>query len=208
MLTVVERSFAAPRDNLAFDEQLLEEGWQGLRIWESPVHCVVVSRTPCAEPQVNIAACEQAGIEIIQRSSGGGAVLLGPGCLNYSLLLSLDEHPALIDVGHSYPLLLGSVAAALDIPGLTVEESDIAWNGRKVSGNAQRRTRGRLLHHGTLLYGLDIDLVEALLPEPTRRPAYRGARTHRDFLGALPLSPGEIKSRLARLNLQTCYVGI
>lgn len=207
MLTVVERSFAAPRDNLAFDEQLLEEGWQGLRIWESPVHCVVVSRTPRAEPQVNTAACERAGIEIIQRSSGGGAVLLGPGCLNYSLFLSLDEHPALIDVGYSYPLLLGSVATALDIPGLTVEDSDIALDGRKVSGNAQRRTRGKLLHHGTLLHGLDIDLVERLLPEPARRPAYRGARTHRDFLAALPLKPGEIKSRLARLSLPTCYVG-
>lgn len=208
MLPIVERSFAAPRDNLAFDEQLLEEGWQGLRIWECPVHCVVVSRTPRAEPQYHLAACEHARIEVIQRSSGGGAVLLGPGCVNYSLFLSLDNHPELIDVGHSYPLLLGAVAAALGIPGLTIEESDIALNNRKVSGNAQRRTRGKLLHHGTLLYGLNIDLVERLLPEPARRPVYRGARTHREFLAALPLTPDEIKSRLARLRLENCYVGI
>lgn len=201
MLTVVERSFAAPRDNLGFDEQLLEEGWQGLRIWESPVHCAVVSRTPRAEPQVNIPACERVGIEVIQRSSGGGAVLLGPGCLNYSLFLSLDDHPALLDVGHSYPVLLGAVIQALAVPDLTVEESDIALDGRKVSGNAQRRTRGKLLHHGTLLYGFDVDLMERLLPEPARRPAYRGARTHREFLTTLPLSRDEIRMRLARLRL-------
>ncbi|MEX2016797.1 MAG: hypothetical protein WD873_09135, partial [Candidatus Hydrogenedentales bacterium] len=66
--------------------------------------------------------------------------------------------------------------------------SDIARAYRKFSGNAQRRRKHWLLHHGTLLYSADTALYARYLREPADRPEYRGARTHEDFVENLPLA--------------------
>ena len=68
--------------------------------------------------------------------------------------------------------------------------------GRKVSGNAQRRGRRALIHHGTLLYDFDPGLAARYLKEPARQPAYRAARRHAEFIGNLPLSAETIRARL------------
>jgi lipoate-protein ligase A len=60
--------------------------------------------------------------------------------------------------------------------------SDLTLGNLKISGNAQRRKRDRLLFHGTFLLDFDIELVEHLLPMPTREPDYRRRRPHREFL--------------------------
>jgi len=67
---------------------------------------------------------------------------------------------------------------------------------RKFSGNAQRRTRRALLFHGTILYGMNLDLVGQLLPLPQDRPQYRGSRSHADFITNLPVSPESIRAAL------------
>ena len=89
------------------------------------------------------------------------------------------------------------IAAALNVTNLTVAGgTDLALNGRKVSGNAQRRGRRALLHHGTLLYAFDASLAARYLRDPHRQPAYRAGRPHTDFLGNLPLSKEAIEDAL------------
>src|SRR5713226_6021948 len=71
------------------------------------------------------------------------------------------------------------------LPGdpVTVEGfTDLAVNGLKFSGNAQRRKRRCLLFHGTFLLDLDLALVEKLLRPPSRQPAYRENRSRAEFL--------------------------
>ncbi len=125
--------------------------------------------------------------------------MVGPGCLNMALVLSLDRRPWLTDVERSYEWLLGRLAAVLTVDGIAVRSSDLAIRDRKFAGHAQRRVHGALLHHGVALYDFDLELVNALLPEPPRRPAWRGDRSHRDFLANVPLARAEIVERLRRL---------
>ena len=197
MLRVIERTFATPDENLAFDDELLESRTAVLRLWESPSPFVVLGRSGQADREVNLPACRIAGIPVVRRSSGGGTVLQGPGCLNYSVVWPLAQAPALWNVTRSYAVLLGWVAQSLAVPGLTVCGSDILLAGRKVSGNAQRRANGWLLHHGTLLHGLDMALVEQLLAEPLRQPPHRRGRRHTEFMSTLPLSGPVLMQRLA-----------
>src|SRR5437762_424125 len=86
-------------------------------------------------------------------ASGGGTVVLGPGCLCFTLVLAYDRDPALHDIGASYRSVLGRVAGALASVAAATPEgtSDLAVNGVKISGNAQQRKRNHFLHHGTLL---------------------------------------------------------
>jgi lipoate-protein ligase A len=87
---------------------------------------------------------------------------------------------------------LGSPKCEVRVQGHT----DLTLNGVKFSGNAQRRKRRCLLFHGTILLGLDLALVETLLPMPSLQPEYRQNRTHREFVRNLPLDTDAVKRAL------------
>jgi lipoate-protein ligase A len=100
-------------------------------------------------------------------------------------------------VRYSLKWSMDRMRRALALPRLRHEgDSDLAIEKRKVSGNAQRRTRSAILHHGTLLYDFDAARAEQLLKPPQREPRYRRGRLDRDFLGNLPLTAKEIRRRL------------
>ena len=196
-------TLAQPEWNLALDEALLEECAEGgpevLRVWESPVCFIVLGLSGRAEREVDLEACHRDGMPVLRRISGGGTVLLGPGCLNYTLILKKDRDPALAKVESSHDYILSKLTAGLRRfhPDLRHEGiSDMAVGGQKVSGNAQRRIRGAVLLHGTLLYRFDFSPVETYLRFPERRPAYRRDRPHRQFLRNLQTDSASLKQAL------------
>jgi lipoate-protein ligase A len=149
--------------------------------------------------EVDEDACRLDHVPIFRRSSGGGTVLLGGGCLLYSLVLDYGRTPVLAEIRPSYRYILERIRAGLDdaLPGIELAGgSDLALGGRKFSGNAQQRKRRHVLHHGSLLYAFDLDLVGRYLRQPSRQPAYRRDRAHAAFLMNLPLTAEEIKRRL------------
>ncbi len=186
-----------PAENLALDEALLEAAETGeitaplLRLWESPTHCVVLGRSSDAQIEVHLDACQQAHIPILRRSSGGGTILAGPGCLMYSLLLDFFTHPQLraIDLAHQFVLgqlaqMLSSDNTPVSMAGISdlVIASDSTAPQKKFSGNALRLKKNHLLYHGTLLYDFDLDRIDRFLATPTRTPAYRDKRQHTQFV--------------------------
>jgi lipoate-protein ligase A len=187
-------------DNLALDEALLlaaEAGAGGevLRLWEWPQYAVVLGAGCRLAEEVDEERCGIDGVPILRRASGGGTVLLGPGCLLYSLVLRYDRAPELTQIQASYRWILGRIGQALN-GGLPAGISDLALEGRKVSGNAQQRKRDHLLHHGTLLYAFDLERVGRYLRPPPRPPEYRVGREHAAFLRNLDLPRDELKRRL------------
>ncbi len=180
--------------------QTFEEGAPGhlFRTWETGQPAAVVGRNSVVADHVVEDACRRDNVPVLRRFSGGGAVILGPGCLNYALAVSLVSYPALEDVALSFETVLHRLIAALDVPGLSVADgTDLALNGRKVSGNAQRRGRRAFIHHGTLLYAFDARLAARYLKAPPRQPAYRAGRQHTDFISNLPLSRTLLEDRLS-----------
>src|SRR5205823_1074606 len=80
-------------DNLALDEALLLEAEAGragevLRLWEYPRPAVVLGAGCRIAEEVDVAACRADDVPIARRASGGGTVLLGSGCLCFSLVLA------------------------------------------------------------------------------------------------------------------------
>ncbi len=192
--------------NLALDEALLlaaEMDGSGpvLRVWELAATAVVVGAGGVIDEEVDVAACQADGVPILRRSSGGGTVLLGPGCLCFSLVLPYDHAAGLHDLRLSYRYILQRVADALspEVHAGPAGLSDLAVHGRKVSGNSQHRKRQHFLHHGTLLYAADLSRYRRYLPEPRRQPEYRQGRSHEEFLANLPLDASELRRRLRRV---------
>lgn len=213
-MTYLDKTLPTLEGNLALDEALLLDAEEDqpeaparecLRTWEWPGPAVVLGAAGKLAQEVHEEACRCEGVPILRRSSGGGTVLLGKGCLCYSLVLAYDRAPELTEVTSSYRYILGLIAQGLSarMPGVEpAGTSDLALLGRKFSGNSQQRKRHHLLHHGTLLYDFDLDLVGRYLPSPPRQPEYREHRSHGDFLANLPIPLEELKQCLCK-TLQT-----
>ena len=99
--------------------------------------------------------CKKDGVKVIRRISGGGTVLQGKGCLNYSIFLKYGTNENYKSIKRSYIDILGKIIDGFQKKNINIEFyplSDMALDGKKVSGNAQARKRTFFLHHGTFLY--------------------------------------------------------
>ncbi len=202
MMRLLELTLPSPAENLALDEALLleQDGVAGewLRFWESPVHFVTLGVSGKMRNDVDVDACTRDGVPILRRASGGGTVLQGPGSLNYALVLSLDLRPELRDVTRGYRSILERTASAIGVDEASQQgTSDLAVAGVKFSGNAQKRTRRAILHHGTLLWGFDLGLIPRYLREPEKQPDYRARRPHDEFVRNLEVPADELRRRIA-----------
>ncbi len=200
-MIIKDVSFAPAEENILYDEKLLELAENGLsgetlRFWESKDFFVVLGRISKPDAEVDIAAAGEDNVKIIRRRSGGGTVLQGPGCLNYSLILSLERRPILRDIRKSYESILGQICFFFKSAGINAEFrafSDMAFSGRKFSGNAQWRKQKYILHHGTILYDFSIEKIEKYLKMPPAEPPYRKGRGHSEFLINIGISADRIK---------------
>ncbi len=177
-------------ENLALDEVLLHEidgnpSHAILRTWQPANAIVVVGRSNQIDTEVDAARCRSEGIRIFRRSSGGGAVVVGPGCLAYALALPLTDELRTSGVAVATRKVMETIASGLAavIPGITVcGTSDLVVKDRKFSGNSQRWLRKAFLHHGTILFDFNLAQIGRLLQPPSRQPDYRSGRTHSDFV--------------------------
>ena len=157
-----------PAYNLAFEEYVLKNRWDGslLILWQND-NSVIIGRNQNAEAEINRSFVEQHGIRVVRRNTGGGAVYHDLGNLNYSFITDAGQLQERSAARFTQP-----VVAALKALGLDAESSgrnDILVSGRKVSGTAQQLYKGRILHHGTLLFDSNADMiVGALNPDPTK----------------------------------------
>lgn len=199
-------SLPTPAENLACDEALLDlaeeqGGPPVLRFWESSVPFVVLGYANKVAEEVNLDQCRELGVPVLRRCSGGGTVVQGPGCLNYSVILSVDASPALQSItgtnhfvmSRTRDALCRALGRAVSIEGHT----DLAVGDLKFSGNAQRRKRSWLLFHGTvLLADFGLDLIPRVLRPPPRQPDYRRKRGHEEFVTRLSLDRAAVKDAL------------
>jgi lipoate---protein ligase len=109
---LLDLTLPTPEENLALDEALLDEAeaagepTETLRLWEPPAPLVVIGRSSRIAEEVNLEYCQARGVPVLRRSSGGAAIVTGPGCLMYAVVLSNELRPQLhsIDQAHQFVL--------------------------------------------------------------------------------------------------------
>jgi len=204
-MQLLDRTLDDPGANLALDEALLEEAEQQgpqsefLRFWEFQQPVVVLGRSSRLVDETHFAACQQDQVAILRRCSGGAAIVGGPGCFMYSLVLSYERRPQLALIDQAHQFILGRVGQSLKTLGIDLALagiSDLAWNNKKCSGNSLRCKRTHLLYHGTLLYDFPLPLISRYLASPPRQPNYREGRDHDGFLTNLPVSRESLREAI------------
>jgi lipoate-protein ligase A len=151
--------------NMAIDEAILLHGRPTVRLYTWQPSALSIGYFQGIHEEVDVAACERAGVDIVRRISGGGAVYHDEhGEVTYSLVAPVELLPA--TVPESCAVICSALVTGLKTLNLDAAFSplnDVVVNGKKISGSAQTRRNNTVLQHGTVLVDLDVHRMFSLL---------------------------------------------
>ena len=166
-----------PAFNLALEETLCGEFPEPvLMLWRNRP-AVIVGRNQNTLAEVNTEFVREHGIDVVRRMTGGGAVYHDLGNVNYSFIIH-ERHPE----PDSFALFARPVVAclrSLGVPAVFSGRNDILAEGRKISGSAQCCMKDRTLFHGTLLFDLEMAMLEKVLTPGRAKIESKGVRSVR-----------------------------
>ena len=163
MLFIDNKGITDPRINLAIEEYALknlgeDESYLLFYINEPSI---IIGKNQNTIEEINTEYVESNGIKVVRRLSGGGAVYHDLGNLNFSFITKDDGNSF-----HNFQKFTEPVIKALEKMGVKAEISgrnDIMAEGRKISGNAQFSTKGKMFSHGTLLFNSEMNHIVSAL---------------------------------------------
>ncbi len=163
--------------NLALEEYVFEKlprDESYFMLWQNR-SAVVVGRHQNTWGEVDAEYARKNGIQVVRRLSGGGAVYHDMGNLNFTFVTDAAD-PGKIN----FELFCAPVAAVLAEYGVKADvggRNDITVDGRKFSGNAQYVKKGRVMHHGTILFNSELETVSRVLNPSAEKLESKGIRS-------------------------------
>ena len=202
MIFVDNRGVTDARVNLALEEYVFrnKQADDDVLLFYVNAPSIIIGRNQNTVEEINTDAVERNGVTVVRRVSGGGAVYHDLGNLNFSVMTS-----KVADRFNRYDEFTRPVIEVLRELGVPAElggRNDILVEGRKISGNAQFASAGRMLSHGTVLVNADLDAVSlSLRPKPGKVES-KGVKSVRsrvanisEYLPA-PISTDELRLRV------------
>ncbi|TQR06320.1 lipoate--protein ligase [Psychrobacillus soli] len=180
MYFIDNKGITDPRINLAIEEYALntmDVEKDSFLLFYINQPSIIIGRNQNTIEEINTDFVEKNGIIPVRRLSGGGAVYHDLGNLNFSFLTKDDG-----DSFRNFKKFTQPVVDALQKMGVNAELSgrnDILAEGKKISGNAQFATRGRMFSHGTLMFDTEIDAVVSALKVSKEKIESKGIKSIR-----------------------------
>lgn len=138
---------------------------------------IIIGRNQNTIEEINTDYVDANGIKVVRRLSGGGAVYHDEGNLNFSFITKDDG-----DSFHNFAKFTQPVVEALNnigVPAELIGRNDLLVEGRKISGNAQFSTKGRMFSHGTLMFDSEIEHVVSALNVKKEKIESKGIKSIR-----------------------------
>ena len=172
----VESNYTDPYINLGYEEWMLDQLKPNealFYLWQNQ-HTVVIGRNQNAFKECKVKQLEEAGGKLARRSSGGGAVYHDLGNLNFTFILPNEMY----DVSTQLAVIIQALKAC-QIDAQFVGRNDIEVSGAKVSGNAFAKKGTHHLHHGTLLFNVNMSDLAKYLNVSTVKMQSKGVESVR-----------------------------
>ncbi|AFA49112.1 lipoate--protein ligase [Acetobacterium woodii] len=152
-----------PYFNLALEEYLFMHEQLKMplfMLWQND-NTIVVGRNQNVMEEINLQFVNDMNTKVVRRNTGGGTVYHDLGNVNYTFIQEKDS-----SIGMDFSQFSVPIIKTLQKWGVKAEctkRNDLRINDFKFSGTAQTEKKGRILHHGTLLFNSDLNFLRAAL---------------------------------------------
>ena len=173
-LRTTDPSFNLAVEQVVFDSLPKDRSW--FMLWQND-NAVIIGKYQNTMAEINKAYCDEHGIRVVRRLSGGGAVYHDLGNLNFTFIADAGDMDSLNMQLFCLPVVnaLQKLGVAAEITG----RNDIVIAGQKFSGNAQYIRDGRVMHHGTILFDSDLSVVSSALQVDPSKIIAKGIKSVR-----------------------------
>ncbi|WP_416197299.1 MAG: lipoate--protein ligase [Sporanaerobacter sp.] len=168
-----------PQFNLALEEYVfnyLDQFDEIFLLWINEPTIVVGKHQNTIE-EINTQYVKENNINVVRRLSGGGAVYHDLGNLNYTIISKNKGSEGFDFKTFSQPVI--EVLADLGIKAEFTGRNDIVIDGKKFCGNAQYMKKGRVLHHGAILFDVELDVLAKALKVSQDKIVSKGVKSVR-----------------------------
>lgn len=164
----ITRHETDPYFNLAAEEYVMDHFDRDcFMLWRN-APAIIVGRHQNSLAEINADYVRENNLPVVRRMSGGGAVFHDLGNLNFTFVTAIDAYRNDVDFRRFTQPILDALRG-LEVDARFEGRNDLTIAGRKFSGNAEYIRRGRILHHGTLLFSARMtDVGAALRPDPAK----------------------------------------
>ena len=160
-MKLIKLNTTSPYFNLAAEEYFLKKDSESkLILWQND-NTIVIGRNQSTFSEINLSRAEELNVSIVRRMSGGGAVYHDMGNLNYTYITQNTGDDFLNFEKFTKPVI--DVLKSLGVNATLSGRNDMLIGDKKFSGNAQYVHKDMLLHHGTLMFDTNVDILSELL---------------------------------------------
>lgn len=149
---------------------------------------IIIGKHQNAIEEINAEYVREHNICVARRVSGGGAVYHDLGNLNYTIISSKVGGEAFDFKTFSKPVI--NTLEKLGVKAEFSGRNDIQIDGKKISGNAQAYFNGRMMHHGCILFDVDLSVLSKALKVSKDKIESKGIKSVRsrvtNILSELP----------------------
>lgn len=163
-MKIVVSEFNNPAFNLAAEEYLFSKSGEDYLLLYINESSVIIGSNQAVVNEVDLDFCIENGILVIRRLSGGGAVYHDKGNFNYSFIHDKSDAP----LSSQFLMPIVEVLKRLGINADIGKRKDLWLDEFKISGTASHISKGRELHHGTLLYDTNHEMLWGALSSRNR----------------------------------------
>jgi len=163
---------------------------------DSPA-AIVMGISGIQEKLIDVRFMQQHPVPVIRRFSGGGTVFIDQNTVFATFICNAADLQVACYPHHVHQWMANFYKKSFPQFEMHLRENDYVIGERKWGGNAQYLSKGRWLHHTSMLWDFDQKNMDYLLM-PAKIPAYRQARVHRDFMCTLR----EHFSEASKVNIQ------
>ena len=174
ILTTTDPAFNLAAEQYVFDH--LPKDRTYLMLWQNE-NAVIIGKHQNTYAEINAEYVSKHQIKVVRRLSGGGAVYHDLGNLNFTFITDADQKNA-IDF-HKFCTPIIKALHKMGIPAQINGRNDMLIDGKKFSGNSQYVRGGRVMHHGTLLFDSDLNMISNVLQVDPAKIEAKGIKSVR-----------------------------